>query len=365
MKILYDHQIFTLQNYGGISRYFAALMEHYHRKRKPDFDLSLRYSNSSYLKNSITPYKTFFKNFNSPSKTKIMFLLNKMVSYKSLRMNNYDIFHPTYYDPYFIDHIKSKPFILTIYDMIHEIYKQQLPASNKASYYKKLLAHKADKILTISKNTKKDILRFYPEIDEEKVVVTYLASSLSESDSDSSIIVPERYLLFVGNRRLYKNFEFFIRSVKNIMAKDDRLRVVCAGGGRFTGHEKVLLEDLKIEDRVDHYEINDRILAQLYKNAIAFIFPSLYEGFGIPVLEGFECKCPAVLSNSSSLSEIAGEAAVYFDPEDRDSIEEAVKRVVYDADLRKKMIEKGSERVKDFSWRKTAEQTEMEYMSVL
>ena len=119
----------------------------------------------------------------------------------------------------------------------------------------------------------------------------------------------------------------------------------------------LLLKDLKIEDRVDHYEINDRILAQLYKNAIAFIFPSLYEGFGIPVLEGFKCKCPAVLSNSSSLSEIAGEAAVYFDPEDRDSIEEAVKRVVYDADLRKKMIEKGSERVKDFSWRKTAEQT--------
>jgi glycosyltransferase involved in cell wall biosynthesis len=106
-------------------------------------------------------------------------------------------------------------------------------------------------------------------------------------------------------------------------------------------------------------------LIYLYQNALAFVFPTLYEGFGIPILESFACGCPAVLSNTSSLPEVGGDAAVYFDPQDMDSIKTTVMSVIYNEKKRHEMVARGYEQLNKFSWAKTAQQVEEVYISLL
>lgn len=149
------------------------------------------------------------------------------------------------------------------------------------------------------------------------------------------------------------------------MKNDDSLNLVCVGGGGFEESEKALLKSLDIDKRTYQYSIDDNTLGEFYRNAVAFVYPSLYEGFGIPILEAFTCECPVVLSNSSCFPEVAEDSAVYFNPVDEVSIKEAVEKVIYDEDLRKKLKYKGIQRVKSFSWEKTAQETELLYKSIL
>ena len=367
MKVLYDHQIFTSQIYGGISRYFVELMKNFENDDTIEYDLSLRYSNNYYLKqiNNIS-YKTFFKNYNFRGKGRFTNYINKKISKKVICREHYDIFHPTYYDPYFLDFLNRKPFILTILDMIHEIFPEIFPLKDKTSERKKLLAQKATKIIAISENTKRDIIKILG-IDEGKIEVIYLGNSLkiNKDVKTINIKIPEKYILFVGSRRGYKNFKLFIDAVSPLINEDNELNIVCVGGGDFSMIEIEKFRSLKIRGKLFYYSGSDSILACLYQKAIAFVFPSLYEGFGIPVLESFTCGCPVIVSNTSSLPEVAGEAAIYFDPTDKLSILNSIQKVIYNDKLRKQLINKGIERVKEFTWEKTADKTKKIYEGVL
>ena len=369
MKIFYDHQIFAWQSYGGVSRYFFELMNQFSQIGKPQFELSLTFSKNNYLKNGDIGNKRFFYiNHKLPRKiVKIMLTINKIKSRKALSGRGFDILHPTYYDPYFLKYLKGKPFVLTIYDMISEVFNSQYANRDQTVENKKLLAKKAAKIIAISENTKKDILRFFPGIDESKVVVTYLANSLPKLDiSHSDLQVPSKYILFVGGRRaFYKNFYFFIRSISPLLIEDKDLNVICVSEKPFKTSEREIFRNLRIEEQIHHISATDKTLAGLYQNALAFVFPSLYEGFGIPVLEAFACSCPAILSSTSSLPEVGGEAAVYFDPKNKDSIKDAVSNVIYNEELRDTLRTMGLKQLERFSWRKTAEKTKAIYRSIL
>lgn len=371
MKILYDHQIFNSQIYGGISRYFYNIMNEFNKNGGVNFKLTSIYSHNEYLKKSNFKNTISFlndKKFKGRDRLFDYFLnLNKLNSIFHLRMGCFDIFHPTEYDPYFLDCIGNKPFVLTVYDMIHEIYNKK-----HIQYIenKKKLIKKASKIIAISENTKKDILKFI-DIPEDKIEVTYLASSFNTFSGSllpknaESVLLPEQFLLFVGNRGGYKNFDFFLKSIIPIFTKYSNLELVCVGGSLFTENEKEFIKRKNLSNRIIHLYINDNQLAYAYSKALAFIFPSLYEGFGIPILEAFGAECTLLLSNKSCFPEIALDAAIYFDPEDSESIVQAVEKVIIDKKLRSEKIEKGLIRLKDFSWQKTAEQTKQIYKSVL
>ena len=133
--------------------------------------------------------------------------------------------------------------------------------------------------------------------------------------------------------------------------------VVCAGGSKFSNDEIILFKDSNIGHKIYHVPIDDQFLAYLYRNALAFIFPSLYEGFGIPALEAISCSCPTLLSNVSSLPEVGGDAALYFDPEDQSSLREALLEIIKNKSLRDLLKEKAKKQVKKFSWSKTSEET--------
>jgi len=367
MKILFDHQIFTSQIYGGISRYFFELMKNFRNNDEVECELSLRYSNNYYLKElDNLPYKTFFKRHSFKGKYRLLNIINKKISEKYISKGDYDLFHPTYYDPYFLDFLNGKPFVLTILDMIHEIFPEIFPLKDKTSERKKLLAQKAAKIIAISENTKRDIIKFLG-IGENKIEVIYLGNSLKikKDIKTINIKIPEKYILFVGSRRGYKNFELFIEVISPLINDDNKLNIVCAGGGKFNNKEIEKLKNLKIKDKVFYYSGSDSILAYLYQKAVAFIFPSLYEGFGIPVLESFASGCPVICSKTSSLPEVAGDAVIYFDPTDKLSMLNSIKKVIYDDELRKQLMDKGIERVKEFTWKKTAEKTKKIYEEIL
>jgi len=389
MKVLYDHQTFTIQSYGGISRYFFELMSSFNRSGLVDFKLPIEYSNNHYLHGAdfikdIKRFQTadeFLCGLRFRGKAKIYRFarvlgmiahaerINKRHSIASLREGGFDVFHPTYYDPYFLDSIGRKPFILTIHDMTHELILDRRFTTHKDPVLerKKILAQKASKIIAVSENTKKDIIRIYGT-DAEKISVVYHGSSLNGDRINQAVAddLPGRYILFVGDRMRYKNFTFFMEAVSELLRSDRDLMVVCAGGSGFSKGERMLFESMGLSERILYQSISGGDdLAAIYHKALAFVFPSLYEGFGIPVLEAFSCGCPAILSDASSLPEVGGDAAVYFDPSNAGSLGDAVAGVIYDEKTRAKLIKKGYERSKQFSWEKTARETARVYEEVI
>lgn len=383
MKILYDHQAF-MQKYGGISRYFSEIMTQYSLDSNIDFALSIRFSDNENLlsrdilnkywskKNNFGFMMDFFSRIQKISHLNMLdhLRINQIESVRMLKKQNCDIFHPTYYDPYFLKYIEKKPFVLTVYDMIHELYPEFFSENDSVKKWKKKLIENANSIISISENTKKDILELY-DIEESKINVVYLGNPLEnvihyepvKLELDKQQFLGD-YLLFVGNRSGYKNFKYFINSIgKYLNAKN--LNIVCAGGGAFTSEELLLFKKLNLHSRIHYAEINDSVLKKLYENAQAFIFPSLYEGFGLPVLEAFSCGCPVILSDFSSFPEVGGDAACYIDPNSLKSILQGVECVCSDENYRKNLIRKGFKQLKKFSWEKTAIETKKVYEELL
>ncbi len=225
---------------------------------------------------------------------------------------------------------------------------------------------KADKIIAISHSTKKDLCEIY-NIPSEKVEVIHLSTSLDKYLPQSFQYENELdfdYILYTGVRDGYKNFNNFIKAVAPILHNFKDLKVICTGS-KFNLNELQLFSELKISERVLYKSANNEKLAALYKNAHLFVFPSLYEGFGIPVLEAFACKCPIAMSNCSSLPEIGGDAAKYFNPKNIESISQAILSILTNSKLRLDLIEKGELQIKNFSLKQMTQQTISCYKSVI
>jgi glycosyltransferase involved in cell wall biosynthesis len=368
MKILYDNQIFTLQKYGGISRYYNELIENISDSYA--YDLVGMYCDNKYINRRIRRLGTF-----TYSPIVDSCLNNRLIKYnvrqniRSLKLGAFDVFQPTYFDPYFLRYLGKRPFVLMVPDMIYEMFPEYFVDSQATISRKRLLIEKASAIVALSHNTKEDLRKLY-DVDEKKITVIYPGPSLS-GVTDPALIdrcimdqLPEKYLLFVGKRGRYKNFDLFVESLAPLMTKYQDLHLVCAGGSPFGSSENELMQKLNIIDKVRQYDVNDETLMELYRRAVAFVFPSHYEGFGFPILEAFSCECPVVLSNSTSLPEVAGDAGLYFDPSDVSSIRSAIGMVLEDNCLRAKLVNRGRTRSRQFTWQKTVGELGHIYKSI-
>lgn len=367
MRILYDHQIFTQQQYGGISRYFYELINRFDGVEN-SCNVATVFSENAYYNEKVNPkLNQLLPDYSFKGKGRIVNFFNGRKSLRDVHKGNFDIFHPTYYDEYFIRKIKDKPFVVTFYDMIHEKFSNQfesLKADTNLFDNKRRLLEKSSKIIAISETTKNDIIEIF-NVDPSKIDVVYLGNSLQNFNVRNQRIIDENYILFVGNRSIYKNFNFFVKAIAELLV-DYNLILICAGGGDFTLEEKLRLSSLKLENRVVFKKIvNDDVLSNYYAHALFFCFPSLYEGFGIPVLESFACGCPALLSNGGSLPEIGGEAALYFNPTNEESLKKSADELINNEVLREKMKNKGFNRLKQFSWDDTFMKTLEVYKSVI
>ncbi len=221
----------------------------------------------------------------------------------------------------------------------------------------------AKKVLTISEFSKNDIINEYKK-EKNDVIVTYpgikpnldLKRKENMNDLSKKFGINKEYILFVGTLQPRKNIERLIE----VFSKIDKDMLLIIVGKKGWLYEDILKapEKFGVSDKVKFLDfVEDSELPLLYKNALCFVLPSLYEGFGLPVLEAMKNGCPVITSNVSSLPEAGGDAAMYFNPEDSEDIAKAIKKVVNDKNLREEMVKKGFLQVKKFSWEKTAKQT--------
>jgi glycosyltransferase involved in cell wall biosynthesis len=363
VKLLFDSQIFDWQISGGISRYFIELFHRLDKEKSIDLLFKVNHSYNTYIQGTKwLKSSPKFTNVKFKGKLRIVKGVNEYINRKYsnnlLKKGTQDLFHPTYYDTYFLQHIGKRPFVLTVYDLTHELYFAKSASTDIVLASKKKLIEGAHHIISISENTKKDIIEHY-NIPPDKITTVYLSGGFDEKTSDTTITevqgIPKDYILFVGSRSNYKNFLAFVKEAAPVLIKH-KVSLVVAGGGDLNGGEAALLKELNIwEQTVALSHVSDVLLQKLYKNAMLFVFPSLYEGFGIPVLESMQCKCPALLSNNSSLPEVGGDAAVYFDPLVQGDLQSKLELLIPDETKRKSMVEMGTAQATKFNWDHTAQ----------
>jgi glycosyltransferase involved in cell wall biosynthesis len=321
------------------------------------YKISLKNTRNEYIKELPDIQINKLLKINFRGKWRLLNIQNKINSIINIRQNDFDIYHQTHYDPYAFKYLSSiKKSVTTIYDMnffvIPEIYKDYpCPWLFK---WQEESAKSADKIIAVSKNTKNNLMSIW-KIPDKKIDVIYLGiENINLDDYDLSRKYEKPYLLFVGTRLLYKNFENYLKAFKLILEKNNDLLLVCTGYS-FTKDEKHLLEELHLDNKVDIISADERTMVNLYRNAELFVYPSLYEGFGIPLLEAMSCQCPIICSNTSCFPEISGDAAFYFDPYSLENMVEATLEVLNNSSLKQKLVENGLERIKEFSWKTCAD----------
>jgi glycosyltransferase involved in cell wall biosynthesis len=361
MRVLFDHQTFSLQAYGGISRYYTELITGINQTLDNKANLPLLFSDNVHLQENNINVKQFLPGVNFPKKGGLVYQINQVHSKCQLKKQAFDLFHPTYYDPYFLPRLYGKPFVVTVYDMIYEKYGHlysELRADQTIIARKRELIKRADRVIAISENTKKDVIDLVG-VDESKIEVIYLGTSakaVGTVEDRRNALIDRSYFLFVGKRYSYKNFRGLLRAILPVLIKNN-VKLICAGGGKFSAEEQKFINSLGAERRVEHHAVHLQTLERLYCGAIAFVFPSFYEGFGLPVLEAFTAGCPCILSNRGALPEIAGQAALYMDPDQLDSITYAADQLIQQPLLRSTLIEAGYTQLKKFSWGQTIYET--------
>jgi glycosyltransferase involved in cell wall biosynthesis len=274
-----------------------------------------------------------------------------------------DIFlSPAHYSPRSL----RSPLIVTIHDLSYFYYPDEFLKKDlyKLTNWTKDSITKAKKIIAVSKTTKKDILKFY-NVPEEKVSVIYNGYEKRDTDENkkdnTSIDLSDlkNYILYVGTIQPRKNLTTLIEAFAKFHTEQPDYKLVIVGRKGWL-YEKIFtkVKEMNVEDSVIFTGyLPDSTVKKLYKDAFCFVLPSLYEGFGLPVLEAMSMGCPVIASFSSSLPEIGGEACLYFDPKNPAELTDKMNMLIQSAELRADLIQKGKQRVKEFSWQKCAEQT--------
>ena len=358
MKVAFDHQIFTLQSYGGVSRYISNIVNIL-SKKNIDVKAFTGIHQNNYIKDMPSDYLDgrYVKQY-PPMTKELSYLLNHLITQTQINFWKPDIIHETYYSAFPM--IKSNAIrVVTAHDMIHELFQDNFSKNNRTIKRKKEAFERCDHILSISNNTKKDLIKLYG-IDESKISVVYNGVDVKkfqqQNFTDLNIDFP--YILYVGKRSGYKNFNRFIEGCAQSKIIKNKIKILAFGGGNFSNTELRTINKLGFsDDSVIQLGGDDKVLAYLYANAICFVLPSLYEGFGLPPLEAMASGCPVVSSNTSSIPEVINDAGEFFDPSITENICHAIENIINSEERRKKLIELGYINVGLFSWHKCVQET--------
>lgn len=294
--------------------------------------------------------------------------INGILARMRLRSLAPDIVHETFYyrEP---GNPRNGRTVVTVYDMIDEKWSDVSQKSNSIRRrwdrsIKAAAIRRADHVICISESTRNDVLELLA-MDSRKVSVTHLGCRIP-GQLPRRRLVSEPYVLYVGNRGGYKNFtSLFLAYVRKVRLRQN-FRLVCFGGGSFSRDERSMIAASGLEDAaIIQLGGNDELLANLYTHAAALVYPSLYEGFGLPPLEAMAHGCPTVCSNTSSLPEVVGAAAELFDPCDVEAIAHAIERVVFSDSRTTALREAGRKRAAMFSWKACAQKTREIYEGIV
>lgn len=355
--IVFDNIIFSLQKAGGISGVWRELLEHtihderyhcqfleYANAQGNLFRKGLQIKDDDILNRQQA--ERFLERYRNPSSTKTKEF----------------IFHSSYYR---ISTNKQAKNVTTVHDFVYEFYRTGLPKFVHHQQKKQaILASEA--IICVSENTKKDLLDFFPQIPQERLFVIH--NGVSETFRPLDLVsVPESleaygtFVLYVGLRAApHKNFQSLIRSLETTPG----LNLILIGGGTLTEAEVRHL-DQSIPGRYHQMDnVSNEQLNLLYNTAFALVYPSTYEGFGIPILEAQRAGCPVIATNRSSISEVAGDGALLTESGADSEISQCLEKLL-DTPLRNQLVEKGFVNSNQFTWSRMAKETQQVYDTLL
>ena len=372
LKVIVDGVIYQRQLHGGISRIFSEILP-----RMCDIDKSLQIelltpgkmrqslpSHSRIFYYSIPHIEPYMRP--RPVWRPIVPTVERLVRRLWVGRGEGQIWHSTYYtQPGRWDGFQ----VVTVLDMIHERFADlyQGPGDEQFREKKRRCVQRSDATICISEATRQELQHFYG-IKSDSIYVVPLACSdifrqLKQCDDRLEIATKRPFLLFMGGRYPHKNFNGLIQA-HSVWAHREEVALVVVGSPWSVDEEKRLAE-LGIRDRVHLItDADDNTLCHLYNQAAAFVYPSLYEGFGIPLLEAMACGCPVIASRIPSTIEVAGECPIYFEPTELDSLVNAFD-VALSEGRNSERVRAGIERVKLYTWDRVATQTLEVYRTLL
>lgn len=366
MRIAYDHQIFAWQEYGGISRYFYELATRVAATEGNEALIFAPNHGNLYLRDQ--PPACLVGDYSPRMRKASRFVrqLNALSARAMLWRYRPDIVHETYYSAFRVAPPGTRT-VLTVYDMIHEKLPRYFGRPEKLSRKKLAAVKRADHVICISEHTRRDLIELFA-VPEEKTSVVHLGLALT-TDRQAALpmsLVGKPYVLYVGDRGGYKNFSTLLEAFAASPTLRESFRLVCFGGGELREAELAMIGKYGLDQaRVIQLRGDDALLASLYRNAGVFVYPSLYEGFGISPLEAMGFGCPVICSDRASLPEVVGDAAILVDPDRPEAIRSAMESVIDPGAARSALIAKGYERARHFSWDTCAERTLRVYRKVL
>ncbi len=359
LKIAFDHQIFAQQRYGGISRYFVRLAGEL-AAAGCAVRLAAPFHINAYV--GELPADLVIGRAVAPSRWggRAMRLANAALVGPLLAGIGPDIVHETYYAARGHTPRRART-VLTVYDMIHEKFPGSFPASDPTAALKAAAVARADHVLCISESTRRDLNAIHPGA-AAKSSVTLLGFDPAPRTGTTAAGRP--YLLFVGQRGGYKNFTGLLDAYAASPALRRDFDLLAAGGGAFLPGEGAAIAAHGLTTQVRQQPVDDRALQACYAGATVFIYPSLYEGFGIPPLEAMAAGTPVVAIDAGSVPEICADAAAYAPPGDTGALMAAIETVALDTGEAARLVTAGTERLRRFSWARCAADTAAVYRSL-
>lgn len=348
MKIVLDNIIYFLQNSGGGSVYWNELTKRINESKEDVCFVEPKGESSNIFRKKINFKKVCIE-------SKIPLSILRFLSFQKKIDGKY-IFHSSYYR---ISKSRNAKNITTIHDFTPELYFKGIRRRYNSFRNKKILK-KSQGIICISENTKKDLLRFHPDVDENKIKVIYngvgdnffkLGNTFDKNSFPYKEVLDHKYILYVGHRTSYKNFGIVPQIIKSL---DESYKLLIIGEA--LNKEELNELELTIPGR---YIIKSRVSSEnlniFYNFAFCLLYPSSYEGFGIPVLEAMKTECPVVATSMSSIPEVAGDAAILIDKIEPTLFSEGIKKLENEV-FRKELIDKGITQSQKFTWDKCAEE---------
>lgn len=361
MKVFFDGKIFSSQSPGGISRVIFELINSFSQIEGLEriFYRGLYADQYPFEREWFKKYYGFRKSANC--KYRFINLLDNMgmeIAY-SLNASPDLIYHSSLYR---IPKRPQGPVVVHVYDMIHELFYNNL----KVKRFKKKSFETADLIVSISESTKKDLCKLYP-IDPNKVIIAYPGVSSPFHSSIAGGDNKRPYMLYVGARNyLYKNFDLLLNTFLEQKYFLDFDLIIVGGEKNLTAQQQKRVSNTIGKGSWLKQEFcKDERLAELYSNASVFIYPSIYEGFGIPLIEAMACECPIVASNIPSTLEVVGSVALLFNPEDPKSLFKQIDRIISDRFMSNQLVKRGKIRAQQFTWEHMADTIYKGYLKLL
>jgi glycosyltransferase involved in cell wall biosynthesis len=369
MRILYDHQVFSLQDAGGASRYHFELVRNLQGLDGVEMEMLLG------LNGSVMPFATLRQ-----AGTRVLsrgtrikpglarYAINDLFSALIAPLQGrVDIYHPTLYRA--LPWVRRKRIVVTHHDCIHERFPQLFSDAASIIETKRKLFAQADAIVCVSASSQSDLLHFYDVAENKTHVVPHGFSPLrlppGDTQATGTLEEAAPYLLYVGSRAGYKNFGLLLEAFSR-SGLAEYYRLLAVGGGAFSAEEQEQIVSLGLSASICLIpKVDEATLALAYRGAALFIYPSLYEGFGFPPLEAMSMGCPVLVNRTSSLPEVCGDAAFYFEASGAEELSHSLVSTLGDSEALAIKRKLGEQQVSLYDWRRSARSTLDVYRALL